>query len=688
VIVLASVLAIWIVWLLQLPPRPEMWLVFVTGLPIVALGSRYAADRAHQPWRTFVTGTIDYHIVWLVLLVALGVQMQDTHGVTTDGVIYFTQLRSVLFDRDLDVAREFAYLQQPPRPAHIVPIGPIPIWLPLYLVVAAGEMLGRALGWWPAPSDPIAIGLTTPYIRAALISSFAVGAAGLVVVHALLRREFERWAALAATLLVLGGTSLFWYLVYEPSMTHAASFGFVAFFVAATARTFEYATPAIKGTVPFSAESARASGQDGAESLRGATSDRIDGAEYAEIAENWGVTVSAKSAIFLGMLLGLAFITRPQEAVFALLPAMFVLALPIPVSARVKGAARFAGWAFVGFLPFLVLQLAHSYVLFSREHLVLVGGEEGFLDPFRSRWSETLWSSWHGFLSWTPVAYIALIGTIAYGRRRWPWAVAAVLIVFAMAWINGATPDLGAGWSFGGRRFVSCLVVLAPGLALIAHSLMVRPVVALAMVAVAAIAWNFTLMAQYRSGAISRTEPVTFTEMLQHQAELYTKPPYFYPFAFPANALFAWRTGLPIDRYDLLGPEALRAEIDLKLEGNAGRFFLEGWGAPITGEGGSAWWTAASPATLVLPLALPTQGDVRVDIEARARLVTPVQRPRVTVLVNNREIGSFVADPDKPSIASLSSPREVWIDGFNRVSFVSEEPFRPLAIHRIRVGPE
>ena len=647
-IVFAAAFALWILWLLQLPPRPNMWLVFATGLPILALGSHLAAARARERWPAFVTRTADYHVVCLVLLFALGVQMQDTHGVTTDGVVYFTQLRSVLFDRDLDVAREFAYLQQPPRPAHIVPIGPIPIWLPLYLVVAVGEILGRAIGWWPAPPDPIAVGLTTPYIRAALISSFAVGATGLVVVHALLRREFKRSEALAATILLLGGTSLFWYLVYEPSMTHAASFGFVAFFVAATARTFGYADFAEKGTAPF----------------------------------------SAKSAISLGMLLGLAFITRPQEAVFALLPAMFVLALPVPARDRLKVAARYAGWGFVGFLPFLLLQLAHSYVLFSRERLVLVGGDEGFLDPFHSRWSETLWSSWHGFLSWTPVAYIALIGTIAYGRRRWPWAAAAVLIVFAMAWINGSTPDLGAGWSFGGRRFVSCLVLLAPGLALIAHGLMQRPVAALAIVAAAAIAWNYTLMAQYRSGAISRTEPMTFTEMLQQQADFSTRPPFFYPFAFPANAIFAWRTGLSIDRYDLLAPEPLRSEIDLTLEGNAGRFFLEGWGTPITGQGGSAWWTAASPATLVLPLALPSQRAVRVEIESRARLVDPVRRPRIIVLVNQREIGSFVADPDKPSIATIASPRDVWIDGFNRVALVCEEPFLPLAIHRITVRPE
>jgi hypothetical protein len=622
--------------------------VFVSGLPLIALGSRACAARAGEAWRAFIARTADFHLVWLVLLFSFGVQMEDAHGVTTDGVVYFTQLRSVIFDRDLDVAREFAYLQQPPRPAHIVPIGPVPIWLPLYLAVAAADAIGRTIGWWPAPADPIAIGLTTPYVRAALMSSFAVGAAGLLVVHALLRREFSRSAALAATLLLLGGTSLFWYLVYEPSMTHAASFGFVAFFVAATARTFEYAETAKKGTVPF----------------------------------------SAKTAIWLGTLLGLAFITRPQEAVFALLPAMFILALPESRLGRLKIAGRYAAWGFAGFLPFLLLQLAHSYVLFSRERLVLVGGDEGFLDPFSSRWVDTLWSSWHGFLSWTPVAYIALIGTIVYGRRHWPWAAATVLIVFAMAWINGATPDLGAGWSFGGRRFVSCLALLAPGLALIAHTLIARPLGSIAVVAAAAIAWNYLLMEQYRSGVLPRHEPVAFADIIKRQAEVYTRPPFFYPFAFPANALFAWRTGLPIDRYDLLGPERLRSEIDLELDRVASRFLLDGWGEPAGDRTESAWWIAASPATLVLPLELPPSNGVRVEITARSRLVDPVRRARVTLLVNGRAVGSFVAEADKPSTATLSTPRDAWIDGFNRVSFAIEDPFLPVAIYRIGIRPE
>lgn len=625
-------------WLLALPPHPDRWLIFGSGLPLLALGSRIAATRAGAAWRPFIARTGDFHALAVVLLFALGVQFEDAHGITTDGVIYFSQLRSVIFDRDLDVAREFVYLQQPPRPIHIVPIGPTPVWLPLYLTVAAIDSLGRMAGWWAAPPDPVGVGLTLPYVRAVLVSSFAVAAVGLIVVHRLLRREFERVPAVAATLLLLGGTSLFWYMVYEPAMTHAVSFGFVALFVAAAARSDPR-------------------------------------------------TATPRQLALVGLFLGLAFITRPQEAVFVLFPAIYVLTLPEPWPARVRVAARYALWGFAGFAPCLLLQLAHSYILFSRENLVLVG-REGFLSPFNSRWSETLWSSWHGFFSWTPVAYVAFVGTIAYARRSWRWTLAAVLVGFLMAWINGSTPDLGSGWSFGGRRFVSCLVLLAPGLAVITNALVARPMASIAIVTAGALAWNCLLMIQYRDGLLPKNEAVSFADVTRRQAEVFTRPPFFYPFAFPANALFAWRTGLSIDRYDLLGVEPLQSGIDLPLEGNAGRFLLDGWGSPTGDQSGSAWWIDGSPATLVLPLKLPEDRPVRVEIQARSRLVTPAARGVLALEVNGHEVGTFTADAEQPSVASFSTPREIWINGFNRISLISREKFWPVAIYRITITPE
>ena len=234
---LSALLALlWIGWLLSLPPRPSAWIVTFSGAPLLVLGSWLGRRSRLESWRSFVARTADMHALAAILLVALGVQFEDTHGITTDGVVYFSQLRSLIFDRDFDLTSELAFLGQPARPSYVVPIGPMFLWLPGYLAVAAVDALGRAVGLWSAPENPAALGLTLPYARAALVASFAAGATGLVVLHRHLRQEFGAGVAFGATLLTFGATPLVWYMVYEPSMTHAASFGFVALFVICAVR--------------------------------------------------------------------------------------------------------------------------------------------------------------------------------------------------------------------------------------------------------------------------------------------------------------------------------------------------------------------------------------------------------------------------------------------------------------------
>jgi hypothetical protein len=613
-----------------------MWVAIRFGLPLVVLGSFWLSRTRAESWRAFIAGNADWHALALVLLVALGVQLEDAHGVTTDGVIYFSQLRSVIFDRDLDIAAEFAFLGQPPRPSHVVPIGPTLVWLPLYLVVGGVDAIGRALSLWPSPTEPIAVGLTLPYIRAALLSSFAIGTVGLVVVHAQLRGEVGRTAAFITTVLIFAATPLVWYMVYEPSMTHAASFGFVALFIAAAVR---WTTPAI----------------------------------------------GARHAVALGSLLGMAFVTRPQEAVFAIFPAILLLAAPAAIGDRLRAAARLAGFALVGSAAFLALQALHSSVLFSRERFALVGAD-GYLDFAHSRWADTLWSSWHGFLSWTPVAYVALVGTIVYARRQARWAVAALVIVFVMAWVNGSTADWAAGWSFGGRRFTSCLVVLAPGLAFVIDALRRRPGFVVAGLAALAIAWHQLLLAQYRGNLIPAGEPVSFGQIVRQQAALATRPPFVYPFAFPANAWFAWRTGLPIERYDLLGPETFDPAFTLDFDAESSRYLLDGWGARGTESWGALRWIEGPRAELVLPLDRATDTRATVTIQARTRRLEPPVPVTLRVTIDGRPIGSIVpADRESSTVTLTVPPGAVpWRRGFHRVVFEKDGP-APVAVYRVAV---
>lgn len=661
--VLASL--IWLALLCALPTRPSTWLVAASGLPVLLLVSRLSARARHdRTWWTFVRETADWHVLAGFLLYWLGVQLADGHGITTDGAVYFSQLRSVIFDRDLDVAAEFAYLGQPPRPGHFVPIGPTILWLPLYLAVTAVDGLGRLAGWWALPeSGPSGLGLTLPYVRAVTISSFAIGAAGLAAIHASVRARMPRAVTLATSVLLFGATPLLWYMVYEPAMTHAASFGVVALFVAACGRWVPYA-------------------------------------------------LTPRRRIGLGALAALAFLMRPQEALFVLVPAALILAAHPTWAERVTTGLSLLRGAAIGAAPLLILQAVHGVVLY-QENTFRFTGEQGYLDPWHSRWADTLFSSWHGFFAWSPVAYLAVIGTALSWRRQRAGATVALLLVGLMAWVNGSTADWAGGWSFGGRRFLSTLPVLAPGLAVLIDGAVKRPWWLLSPAVAIALLWNHLLMVQYTAGMVPKDEPVSFGRLVRQQADLHTRSPYFYPFAFPANALFAWREGVPIDRYDLLAPEPLRPQVDITLDRQGQKFLLEGWDAPGGDDWGSHWWLGGSPAELAVPADLPTGRAIQVEVTLRARFESPAFASRLAVVVNGTTVGTVTALPETPAVRTLRVPGSPdgrpWRRGINRIALQTLDVSRidpadtrpdgpiaaargsrpwPVALYRLRLTPE
>jgi hypothetical protein len=236
-----------------------------------------------------------------------------------------------------------------------------------------------------------------------------------------------------------------------------------------------------------------------------------------------------------------------------------------------------------------------------------------------------------------------------------------------MAWVNGSTADWAAGWSFGGRRFTSCLVLLAPGLALVIDVLVRRPMVSIGVFAAAAVLWNQLLIVQYADGMLPPGEPVPFATLIRQQAAVLTRPPYFYPFAFPANAWFAWKHGLPIDSYDLLAPERPESSLDLRFEPRAARFFAGGWGARGGDQWGPHYWLDQPRAEIVLPFTPAGGAAATLEVHARTRLVDPPAPVELRVSINGRGVGSFVPDSSAPSAGSLQVDARVLNAGFNRV---------------------
>ena len=224
----------------------------------------------------------------------------------------------------------------------------------------------------------------------------------------------------------------------------------------------------------------------------------------------------------------------------------------------------------VGAAPWLVLQAIHSTMLLRANDFQLFG-QQGYLDPWRSRWLDTLFSSWHGLLSWTPVVYVAVLGTVA--------------LLWRMRAVGDPQPGPARRHGLGqrlDRRLGRRLVVRRPAIHQHAGDAGARAWPwwssrrsgarsgCSRLVVAAVVAWNYGLMVQYTAGMVPKDEPVSFGRVVRQQAELATRPPFVYPFAFPANVWFAWREGLPVDRYDLLAVEPITVDVEI-VDERAGR---------------------------------------------------------------------------------------------------------------------
>lgn len=440
------------------------------------------------------------------------------HG---DGVYVYAYARSIYLDGDVDFTNDYALLGNPHRrrkgprglPENRASIGPALAWAPTFALAQATVRLGRASGWTDAPGD----GSSRLHRMITVSGSLLWGLVAAVFSALLARRVASRAAAATAGLLLLLATSLPWYMVYQPSWSHAPSAAAVAGLLWWWART---------------------------------------GADRRN--RDW---------VVLGALLGVAALMRPQNVVFAAV-------VLFDGCSRVRRA-----WAhrslrelatLLGSLAVMGLAALLAFAPQMWAWLTIYGSAltipqgDAFMRWGSSRWAATLFSGRGGLFTWTPVTYLGVLGLLAGVLLR-PTArklAAAGLLVFAaQAYINGSVDDWWAGWAFGGRRYLNCTPAFGLGLALgldlswnwlRAHAqalAMAVPLVGLAMFGVC----NLERMDAYLEGRIERGTPQSVqsidAEFLDTMLDgLYSAvgP----PTAAPASWAFAWRTGGPVSLYD------------------------------------------------------------------------------------------------------------------------------------------
>ncbi len=573
----------------------------------------------------------------LALQLALGARLQS------DGFYYFAYLRSMAFDRDVDFTNDYrllglgdkTYLFGPTRTGHAHSawtIGPAIVWSPFFL---AGHLVAEGLHH--AGADVATDGTSYPYRQSVCVAGLVYGLLGCWFCYRLTRRLFPAEYAAASVALVVSGSFMLWYLVKEPSMTHAASM-----------------------------------------------------AGVAALAWGWAATRDARTLrawALLGALAGFVTLIRWQNALFAILPAWdaasgFLTAFRARDSAALQrvalGSAAFTAAAVAAFVPQM---LAWRAIYGSWLAVSPLGPEIRWFSPHIV---DILWSARNGLLSTAPILYVAAIGIVIFAIARPAIGAPMLAAIVLMIYFNACIQDWWGSAGFGGRRFDGTIPFFCVGLAAFAERAVAftRRHAFAAVTAAAALlaAWNLTLVGAADRGAVRIGETTAFDRAWAAQTAV-AHSWIGNPFTYPASLIFALRNGVSPARYDLLStnrfigdPKQPYARVDVG--GDDEWLVDEGWHA-AEHEGQTTFRWAATPASVLIPLDHAATLRLQMRLHAFAFPGAPPQS--VTVLVNGRTVATLAVPSDWQTL-ECTVPEEAWHSGVNTLTLEFSWARRPVDV--------
>jgi hypothetical protein len=420
--------------------------------------------------RPYLAVSILFVICLLVFIALLPVPRTTKNLFSSDGIGYFSNLRSLVIDHDLNLNNEYYYLTSTTSPDPLLPkysIGMALIWLPFYLTAHFLVTLAHTIGF-PVTPD----GYNQFYQFAVCLGTMFYGYIGLLLILKLCREFFDAFIALTALILIWFGWNIVYYLVIENSMSHIPSMAVVA------------------GLLAW-----------------------------------WRFYPKTRSFFYwsgLGILAGLAAMIRPQDTAFVLLPGL-------DLAGQLISAIRNRPWKWAAFLKigqqslitglsFLLCytpQLAASQIAYGNPlaNGYAVQGET--FDLTSPHLFEIFFSTWHGLFTWHPLILLATIGLFFLGQRNRVYALKLGLMLAIQAYIVSCWHVWWQGDAFGSRMLINCAPILTLGLAALLEYLYKRwDFKALWIIGVSALLWNFLFIIQYRLGFIPKGEALTWQQLI------------------------------------------------------------------------------------------------------------------------------------------------------------------------------
>lgn len=360
-----------------------------------------------------------FFVLFFCVFLLLGRLYVTGSAIGGDAVYYYTALRSIAIDYNLDFKNEYEYfhesssdftgnrkLPQIPQENPITqkmpgkyPIGSVIFLLPSFLITHFVIILLGKLGF-SIPSD----GYNLIYQGSAALSSLIYAFLGILLIYHLGRKIFNSQTALLGTLSVWMATPLIYYTTMEPLNSQSLSFFAVSLFI--------YLWFTIR------------------------TSQK----KYL-----W---------IILGLIGGIMSIVRYQDALFMLIP--IIDGLIFKKRANIVFLLLFAGLA-------ITPQLWANYYLFGSPFIT---GYTGIGFPYLTapKIFYSLFSLERGLLVWSPVLIFALFGLYLF-IKRFKFLGSLLLVAFLIQlYIVSSWADPSQGDSFGNRILINSNLTFALGI--------------------------------------------------------------------------------------------------------------------------------------------------------------------------------------------------------------------------------
>ena len=283
------------------------------------------------------------------------------------------------------------------------PIGVAVMNIPVFLA-------GHVAAMWSNGKHPTD-GFSIPYQKALAIGNFLYVFIGLYFLFRFLQYYLSKRIALSTILVILFGTNLYHYAIFEPGMSHGYLF-------------FLYSLGLL-------------------------------------LTHQWYKNPLMMKSVALGSVIGLIVITRPTDIFFVFIPVLWILSVKADKIDFIKRNIGYILAAFITALLFIMLQLAYwkyssgSWIFYSY-------GDEGFVfsDPYI--W-QGLFSYQKGWFVYTPLAILGFVGVYLMMKQKemFFYAVPTLAYYFSSIYVLFSWWMWYYGGSFGCRVLIQSYAILA-----------------------------------------------------------------------------------------------------------------------------------------------------------------------------------------------------------------------------------